>query len=74
MLVSDDNKALLRGLLDGALGELLQQAEEEAKSMMASVISKNLDDAAELAAAKKMQGNVQGYMLCLDRLKEIING
>lgn len=74
MLVSDDDKAQLQhSLKDGPLARLLEQVEVEAKAAMQSVIGKNLDDPIELAAAKRAQAQVQGYLLCIDRMKEILS-
>jgi hypothetical protein len=72
--LSTDGRVHLRSLLaGGALGDLLEDIEAEAQSILSQMLHKNLDNPDELAAAKSAQSTVRGYMMAVDRMRSILN-
>lgn len=73
--LSVDGKAHLQALLDGgALGDLLEDLEAEAQSILTQMPNFNLDEPEGLASAKSVQSTVRGYMLAIGAIRTMLSG
>lgn len=72
--LSDEDKNILKTMLkEGPFKNLLSALRDEAKELSLGLSAFNLSDAEQLSKAQLAQSRVQGYLMALDQIEDLVN-